>query len=630
MQASNRGASGQNDSKTPTQSEAERARDSRTAQDNYRPAHSSSESSRSTPPHHHEDALRHRALSSCKRFRDKPVWGYQPQRGPRYDPRNSRPGYDEREALDRSHEDNGREYEDCVREDRYARARLHWTAQCDARKDDRKGDEPLPQVFPSPDPRLAPRGADGHPLAARTVLKISEGWAAPVGDPDYVLKEEDRVHRHAQKTACDKTKEVPTCVRDSRLGVWQHLRIANLDQAHNLIEWLEQGKDSAYKVFTLIVQNTSASPGEFRTEGEMYVLSHQQRLEREWWVTTRSTAQPPCAERIGGTRGGSTLSSRAVSVAGTEEDARMDDGPPSRLYGPAAATRPPTNGWLFGTTAPIPAVVKPTPSKKPADTAGSTASLTISGYDINGRGYLGTSPPNTRDVAPSNVPEGEFRAWAGLPNTRGIVCEITHFYARTKPELWVTGARNVFGRRADPSGDDVHMGDALGIQLIRALAPANRRNQNHLYCLFFETVFLMILIPGLYTHIVCVGDYPTESAPLEHYPGPTANITMPYVAAWMALHGVHTTGPVIDSLEALGRLQRNMHSNITDLDNVGWAETLRNAAEAMQLDSSMIPRWVDIQFTPRQPAPTHNTHTPGVIHAARRYRRLDACTAHGR
>ncbi|KAJ7665831.1 hypothetical protein DFH06DRAFT_1322984 [Mycena polygramma] len=474
-------------------------------------------------------------------------------------------------------------------------------------KEVKRRDDSPPRIFPSPNPLLAPRGSDGHPMAARTVARRASDYDGPqvtfTTNPAYAADEEDRVARHTIKTAKEKGKEPPQAVRarDTHLGPWQFLNIADIPQAINLIAWMEEGEDTAYAKFKFIVQNASALPGEFRAEGETYLLSQQQRLEQQWWRTTRGETRPNRAERVSNARGGGTSTSRApapgLSVGRTpnagfrpphDEDVNMEeDAPPA---------------WSFGSSTRITPTVQETMAPAP-----SAPPLTMGGFLPGAVGYLGSAPPNPLDLAPPAVAEGEFRVWRGLPNTLGTVVEVSRHYAFADPSTWTAGIRNALGNRPARGGDDVHIGDALAFQTCVALGPADRRNRAHQWRRFYETSTLMLSIPGFFAFLVEAGGYPAGSLEAEHFAGPTDNVTMPVIAAWYVRHGIPTTGPVIEALEAFGRSRRNMRVNIPDLMNVGWPDEPQSVRMAMAVNPASIPTWAMLcspTVTP-PPAPVH-------------------------
>jgi hypothetical protein len=139
------------------------------------------------PSYHREDALRLQALSSRTRFHDEPAWGGRRQR---YDPRNSRLDYDDRDSMERERAHDGDfdpERDDCLRDSRYYRSRPNWLVARGPCREDKPIEELPPRLFPSPNPRLAPRGPDGHPQATRTLARLTDGFSAPAPDPGYHL-----------------------------------------------------------------------------------------------------------------------------------------------------------------------------------------------------------------------------------------------------------------------------------------------------------------------------------------------------------------------------------------------------------------------------------------------------------
>ncbi|KAJ6493935.1 hypothetical protein C8R47DRAFT_1069894 [Mycena vitilis] len=115
-------------------------------------------------------------------------------------------------------------------------------------------------------------------------------------------------------------------------------------------------------------------------------------------------------------------------------------------------------------------------------------------------------------------------------------------------------------------------------------------------------------IATFFAFLVEAGGYPAGSLEAEHFPGPTDNVTMPVIAAWYVRHGIPTTGPIIEALEAFGRSRRNMRVNIPDLMNVGWPDEPQSVCMAMAINPASIPTWATLQcsltVTP-PPAPVH-------------------------
>jgi hypothetical protein len=258
------------------------------------------------------------------------------------------------------------------------------------------------------------------------------------------------------------------------------------------------GDNSAYEMFWFLVQNASAEPGTFRTEGENHIIVHQGRLDCDWWITTQGAACAPHSERnlsshteCHPTAHAPSLRTIPTSLAGTPQ--HPDGGHATNTIAP----RPTNGGWSFVSTVPIHPVVLPNHPRAPPGE-----------YALEGHGYLGTSPPDPTDTVPPMVSTGEFHAWRRLPNTLGTVVEVTCHYSFADTHTWATGMRNMLGRRHWPGGDTVHTGDAIAYQTCIALGPDDWRGLDHQWRMFYETLILMFSIPGLYAHIVAVGGVP--------------------------------------------------------------------------------------------------------------------------
>ncbi|KAJ7799313.1 hypothetical protein B0H13DRAFT_1933218 [Mycena leptocephala] len=398
-----------------------------------------------------------------------------------------------------------------------------------------------------------------------------------------VAMEEERLACNAAK----KNRNAPQAPhqRDERLGIWQHLTIANLLQALNLIEWMDQGDESAYELFRFIIQNVSAEPGTFRTEGENHIIIHQGRLDRDWWITTRGVAHDQSAYLVNAPARAHRMHHRCAPS-------------PRRLWDHRTAQR--WSGWLA-----------PPPRARPTNRARAPPG----GYALEGRGYLGTSPPDPADEAPPMAATGEFRAWRALPNMLGTVVDVMRHYFFADTHTWAVGIRNMLGERRRPGGDTVHTGDALAYQTCIALGPDDRHGLDHQWRHFYETLVLMFSIPGLYAHIVSVGGYPEAALPMVHYPYLTDNITMPLVAAWLVQHGIPATGAAPAAIEEFARSRCNIRASIEDLSNVGWADEPRSVTSALAVDHASIPSWANLCHAPSIRAPDA-VRNPGatVVH----------------
>ncbi|KAJ6477095.1 hypothetical protein C8R47DRAFT_1075420 [Mycena vitilis] len=537
------------------------------------------------------DTARHQRFLNDQRFRDEPHWD------PRSRPRDSRTAprdypedrtrYNERVGYSSDREDNMRARDlRAIRARPYSREarrddhRADDTRKDGARKDERRteGDNPA-RLFDSPDPHVAPRAPDGHPLAPRAASREHVDELLP--DPDYVAREDERLARSRAKSSQNRARGIvpPARPTDERTGIWRTLQVGTIAQAINLCEWLDLGEETAYQKFQHVVQTCAAAPTEFRAEGEAYLLRHQQQLEQSWWRTTRGEARAPARAAppvASGSRNNTAPASTPRTVV--DVDAVMDDAAPEQRSNAAkkkgkTVAQVIASQWSFGTVLPV-------------QPARETAAVYV-----DGPGYFGTSPPDPTDIAPPPAAVGDFRVWQGLPNSQATVLEVIRHYEFAPPHLWTQGMRNQRGEVPRQSGDSPRTGDALAYQTFVALGPADRRNYAHQWRRFFDTAITMMSIPGLYHHLVTHGGYPPASDPMAHFQGLTDNITMPYIAAWFVRHGVPTTGPIVEQMEAFARSRRNARANIPDLNQVGWEDEPRSVASAMAADTASIPPW---------------------------------------
>ncbi|KAJ7669211.1 hypothetical protein DFH06DRAFT_1321241 [Mycena polygramma] len=571
---------------------------------------SSTDSRHWESPTFRADTARHQRFLN-ERFQDEPVWN--PRGRPRNDPRGgstreyaedrARPA--ERYAYDAAGEDAMR-----ARDIRAIRARPY---NANGRRDERRSDEGRPderraetanpaRPATSPSAQDAPRGADGHPQAPRAAARDLEDELLP--DPEYVMREEERLARSRAKASQDRARGVIPVARPREdRGMWRTLHVGTIAQALNLCEWLELGETNAYEKFQHVVQSCAAAPTDFRAEGEAYLLRHQQQLERSYWIATTGAARPPRGERTKAAPNSASGSRANPPAAGpsrqevVDVDAPMDDITPEQCApSPKKKTvaQVTASMWSFGLVLPMaaPLVVAPPPAEHTVH--------------VDSPGYFGTSAPDPTDVAPAPAGPGEFRVWHGLPNSRATVLEVLRYYEFAPTNMWTVGMRNRLGERPNGEGDSPRIGDALSYATWVALGPPDRRNYAHQWRRFYDTGIMMMSIPGLFHHIVTQGGYPPGSEDMAHFGGLTDNITMPYVAAHVVRHGIPTTGPIIEQMEAFARSRRNMRAGIPDLNQVGWEDEPRSVRSAMSADVASIPSWAIVSgpSSSRPPGPS--------------------------
>lgn len=277
-------------------------------------------------------------------------------------------------------------------------------------------------------------------------------------------------------------------------------------------------------MFSLIVQNRAAFPLEFRTEGEAYLLRHQQDLERNFWQTTTGAARPPWNHRHP-PPGSSCRYSRQESppCASSSRFHSDDDGTlvhvprtpyPTRSYGPSQSV--PIPPLRFGTTTPTPAATSRTQTARPRLPGFSTRRLqtitasprvptpTVSAD--GGPGYLGTVPPNPNDRGPTYDVSG-YPTTDSRPNTRWNIGDLLFTYVQRHPENWARGIRSFLFQVARTIGDTPCQDDVLAYQTIVVLAPASPRGATHQYHLFFDMAICLFSIRGLFAFTVRTGGY---------------------------------------------------------------------------------------------------------------------------
>ncbi|KAJ6503180.1 hypothetical protein C8R47DRAFT_1210456 [Mycena vitilis] len=395
---------------------------------------SSTDSRHWESPTFRADTARHQNFVN-DRFCDEPVWNARGR--PRNDPRGhstrehtedrvmrSERAYDEdairardiRAICARPYSTTGRRDERRSDDNRFEDRRPD---RVEERRSDRADDRrpssgTAPRIIAKPNPHIAPRRADGHPLAPRAAARDHEDELLP--DPQYVAREEERlpVARARAKASQDRARNIAPIVRprDER-GMWRTFHIGTIAQAVNLCEWLELGESDAYEKFQHVVQSCAASPTDFRAEGEAYLLRHQQQLERSYWP---GEAAGPSRSDV------------------TDVNALMDDITPqeraprkgkARADGEDTAPR-----WSFGSVAPL----VPSHTGTPPPMANDEVAV-----HVDGPGYFGTSAPDPTDTVPEPAPTGDFRVWHGLPNSRATVLEVIRHYEFAPTNMWTMG-----------------------------------------------------------------------------------------------------------------------------------------------------------------------------------------------
>ncbi|KAJ7031077.1 hypothetical protein C8F04DRAFT_1186134 [Mycena alexandri] len=513
----------------------------------------------------HEDELRHCAIASRDRgrFSDEPYW----DNGQRARADNRRHPYNNYDGA------RGRGWNASSAENTQNRTPRGQPPPPPTLREARSGaPEPI-RTLDNPDLSLAPRGPDGHPQSEWAIRQANsttiEHDDCPPSDPRYPELEEEHIVRVRERPLAVGNISQPAWREGNPrlLGRFYRLQIHTIEQAFNLISFLDVGQQEAYELYTLIVGNLAAYPRTFRTEGEAHLMRFQQEIDCAWWITTTGVTRPPRHERHpnlyktsrGLIQGNARDSSRVdiVSSLGTTQPGTA--GGAHRTYGPRAIVGAATSdnmggraygpNYSFGTTA----MIRPAQST----TAVVTRSAAPSVVTDASPSYLGGSPPDTEDERPLDAAEADSTARV---NTRWTARELELRYQRTHP-----------------------------------------RTNAHQQRLFIQAGMQLFLVIGSYEHILRLGEYPLTALPIAHYPYPTDNITIFLVAAWYAQHGIIPGSRDVNYLEDYARARRNVTAGIADLANGDWAADAINAT-ALQLTAAQVPHWSVLQHAPGEPA----------------------------
>ncbi|KAJ7029158.1 hypothetical protein C8F04DRAFT_1187942 [Mycena alexandri] len=542
----------------------------------------------------HEDELRHRAIASRDRdrFSDEPYWD-----------NRQRARADNRRHLYNNYDGaHGRGWNVSSAENTQNRTPRGQPPPPPTLREARsRAPEPI-QTLDNPDLSLAPRGPDGHPQSEWAIRQANsttiEHNDCPPSDPRYPELEEERIARVRERPLAAGNISQPAWREGNPrlLGGFYRLQIHTIEQAFNLISFLDVGQQEVYELYTLIVGNLAAYPRTFRTEGEAHLMRFQQEIDRAWWITTTGVTRPPRHERHpnlyktsrGLIHGNARDSSRVdiVSSLGTTQPGTAAGA--HRTYGPQAIVGAATSdnmggqaygpNYSFGTTA----MIRPAQST----TAIVTRSAAPSVVTDASPSYLGGSPPDTEDERPLDAAEADSTARV---NTRWTARELELRYQRTYPSVWARGIRSTNGHLATTLGDSPWVPDILAQNTNAALAPGGRRTNTHQQRLFIQAGMQLFFVIGLYEHILRLGEYKLTALPIAHYPYPTDNITIFLVAA------------DVTYLEDYARARRNVTVGIADLANGDWAADAINAT-ALQLTAAQVPHWSVLQHAPGEPA----------------------------
>ncbi|KAJ7604740.1 hypothetical protein B0H17DRAFT_1222148 [Mycena rosella] len=407
-------------------------------------------------------------------------------------------------------------------------------------------------------------------------------FVCPPPDPDYPQQEEARIGRAKEKTHRERRDKQPPVWRGQdpyMLGRWDRCKIQTLEQAYNLVAFLDIGQEQAYELFTITVQNMGNFPLQFRTEGEAHLMRHQQELEKRWWICTTGAPRPP----------------RYEDIPAEMQHASASN---SRPYGPNARS-------AFGSIVPPRPAGPGTAPRVPLPAAVPTTAATLNSDQrpvaytdaASAQGYLGRSPPNPLDVAPVSA-ENEFPVLDLVPNTKWSAGELNNRYWCTPPSRWGLGLRSVLLRIALNAGNTPWHNDVLSFHTMIALSPPDPIRFAQQYHLFFDVAVCLFSITGLYEHLVRLGEYEVASVPMQHYPYLTDGITIFLIVAGLAQHGIVPGSRDVSAIENFCRSRRNMEAGI---ENTSWIDEPQGAETALQITSASVPHWSELDYGDRRP-----------------------------
>ncbi|KAJ7760353.1 hypothetical protein B0H16DRAFT_1719858 [Mycena metata] len=287
-----------------------------------------------------DDELRYRAMVSCNwdRFQDEAYWdnGQRMRSDNRRHPYNN---YDPNRTWG---------YNLAATENAQNRT-LRVQPPLPTMREARSGVPDPVRTLDNPDLALALRGADGHPQSEWAIRHAGsttvEHDDCPPSDPRYPEIEEEHIARVHDKPLAPDNINQPAWREGNTilLGRFYRVQIQTLEQAFNLVSFLDVGQQEAYELFTMI------------------------EINRAWWDTTTGITRPPRHERHpnlyktprGLIHGTARTPSRGITAGPLSAHPRTTEQGGSHSYGPrpnAGPTAPmgamaPTQTFAFGTAA---------------------------------------------------------------------------------------------------------------------------------------------------------------------------------------------------------------------------------------------------------------------------------------
>ncbi|KAJ7171692.1 hypothetical protein C8R43DRAFT_944273 [Mycena crocata] len=314
--------------------------------------------------------------------------------------------------------------------------------------------------------------------------------------------------------------------------------------AVNFELWLLAGCTYAREYHAWILRSYSGDPTTWRSEGESYILRHQDHILR-----------------------------------GLRDHAEWLREEQSRL---------PTVPETPSTPAQAPAMIvdQPTPSQ-------STNDIDQEPVEIQGQNFLGTSPASPEATGPVELDdEPTVETTSIRTSTRLLLGDAIRFYANHPASSWPVGMRNTRGVIPTSDNDTPYAGDVLAHNTIMSLAP-NRREVPLQHGEFVRITNELFSIPGYYYRLAQVGGYVGDNEAMGQYPFDAEHMAHAQVAVWYITHGIMIDPSVeLSTLGSFARSARNVSENRSNLESMVFTSGFpQNNHDILRVSAKTVSAW---------------------------------------
>ncbi|KAJ7126513.1 hypothetical protein C8R43DRAFT_958020 [Mycena crocata] len=409
---------------------------------------------------------------------------------------------------------------------------------------------------------------NGHPQFPRPSDGGDLPEVIPPPNPDYPQLERERRGRAIYKQTRQRNAPHPIrSTEESLVGPWHGTRIRTLSEAVNFELWLLAGCPYAREYYSWILRSYSGDPTTWRSEGESYILRHQDYIlrglrDRAEWEREEQTRLAPVPE---------SPASNADMLVDT--------------------TIPASNTTQSGSA----------PTLQPRaldDLRAALDEIDQPSSALQGPNFLGTSPASPEPIEradPSDEPTVETTSIR--TSTRGTLADAINFYANRPASGWPRGMRTSAGILPTSDHAIPHSGDVLAVNTIMSLAP-NRREAPLQHSEFMRISAELFSIPGYYLRLAQLGGYVADNEPLGQYPFDAEHMNHAQVAVWYITHGIGIDASIeLLSLGSFARAARNVAENRADLTAInfssGFPQTTNDLA---RLSAENVTAWEGLNF----------------------------------